>query len=387
MKALVIAATNLTRTIRDRMGLLFVFFLPIVIIVALGLQFGSAGAPRVGLVAPAGQPLVDELVDSLGSGELKVEFRRYGTEAELLDAVERGLVQAGIVVPSAYEAALRSGGAASVRYVAPPTTIAMALRPAIDTAVADQAAIVRAARFAEVEGAGAFAANLDVARRVAAAVPGVEVVVTSVGEPVISPALTGFTLGAQSQLVLFVFLTSMTAATQLIVSRQLGVSRRMLATPTGIRTILLGEALGRFGVAMLQGLFIVFATAFAFGVDWGDPLAAGALVVAYALVGTGAAMLVGAVATNAEQAGSFGVFLALGLGALGGAMVPLEVFPPFMRQVAHLTPHAWAIDGFRELVVGRGGVADVLPQLGVLLGFAGVLLGLAIWRFRRALAG
>ena len=387
MKALVIAATNLTRTIRDRMGLLFVFFLPIVIIVALGLQFGSGGVPRVGLVAPTGQPLVDELVGAIEGGELAVELRRYPSEPALTDAVERGLVQAGIVVPADYETVLSSGAVASVRYVAPPTSFASALRSAIDAAVAGQAAVVRAARFAEAEGAGAFADLLAAARRAAAAVPGVAVVVTSVGEPLISPSLTGFTLGAQSQLVLFVFITSMTAATQLIVSRQLGVSRRMLSTPTGIRTILLGETLGRFGVAMLQGLFIVFATAFAFGVDWGDPIAAGALVVAYALVGTGAAMLVGAVANNAEQAGSFGVFLALALGALGGAMVPLEVFPSFMRQVAHLTPHAWAIDGFRALVVRRGGVGDVLPELGVLLAFAGVLLGLAIWRFRRALAG
>jgi ABC-2 type transport system permease protein len=95
-------------------------------------------------------------------------------------------------------------------------------------------------------------------------------------------------------------------------------------------------------------------------------------------------MLIGAVSNNAEQAGSVGVFAGLGIAALGGSMVPPEVFPPIMESISWVTPHRWAIDGFRELVAG-GGLADVLPQLGVLLAFATVLLGLATWRLRAAL--
>jgi hypothetical protein len=36
------------------------------------------------------------------------------------------------------------------------------------------------------------------------------------------------------------------------------------------------------------------------------------------------------------------LLLGLGLGALGGCMVPLEVFSPVMQRVAHATPQAWA---------------------------------------------
>jgi len=35
----------------------------------------------------------------------------------------------------------------------------------------------------------------------------------------------------------------------------------------------------------------------------------------------------GSALSNEQQAGSLGVFLGLALAALGGAMVPLEVFP------------------------------------------------------------
>ena len=155
--------------------------------------------------------------------------------------------------------------------------------------------------------------------------------VERIGEGIFPEGTTAFAPGAQSQLVLFMFLTSMTAATQIILSRQLGVSRRMLAAPIGVSTIVVGEVLGRFGVAMVQGLFIVFLSALAFGVPWGDPLAAGMIVVVFALVGTGAAMVVGVFANDVDQAGSLGVMAGMLLGALGGAMVPLEIFPEPMH--------------------------------------------------------
>lgn len=158
----------------------------------------------------------------------------------------------------------------------------------------------------------------------------------------------------------------------------------MLSTSTSMPAILLGEALGRFGVALFQGLIIIAATALVFGVAWGDPFGAAAIIVAFALVGAGVAMLIGAVANNAEQASSVGVFAGLGIAAIGGSMVPPEIFPPFMETISWLTPHRWALDGFRELVAGESFVA-VMPQVGALLTFAVVLLGLATWRLRAAL--
>lgn len=159
----------------------------------------------------------------------------------------------------------------------------------------------------------------------------------------------------------------------------------MLSTPTSARTILAGEALGRFGIALVQAAIIVAGSLLFFGVDWGEPLAAAALVVAFCLVGTGAGMLLGATARSEEQAGPLALLLGLPLAALGGSMVPLEVFPATMRAVAKITPHAWANDAFAELLRHDGTLADVLPQLGALLGFAAALLALATWRLRRAL--
>ena len=195
-----------------------------------------------------------------------------------------------------------------------------------------------------------------------------------------------FDQGASTQLLLFVFVNSLAASAALVQVRRLGLTRRMLATPTPVRSVLLGEGLGRFLLAAVQALFIVIAAWLLFGVNWGDPLAAGAVIAAFSLVATGAALLFGAVLSNEQQAGAL-LPLGLGLAALGGCMVPLEVFSPTMRQIAFITPHAWANDAFNQLLNHGEGVADVLPQIGVLLAFAAVLLGLATWRLRAAITG
>ncbi len=196
-----------------------------------------------------------------------------------------------------------------------------------------------------------------------------------------------FEAGASTQLLLFIFLNSLNGAVWLIETRRLGVARRMLSTPTSTRTILAGEVLGRFAIALIQALIIIAGTALAFGVSWGNPLGTAAIVIAFSLVGTGAGVLLGSLFGDTEQAGPVALLLGLGLAALGGSMAPLEVFPDTARTIAHVTPHAWANDAFSELLRHGGGVGSVLTDVAVLLAFAGALLVLATWRLRRAIVG
>jgi ABC-2 type transport system permease protein len=384
MNALLIARANVVRMFRDRLGLVFVFALPVVIIVVMGLAFGGGGTPYLAIADSDQSALSGELVASIERGRGPLEIKRYDSPEALRDAVQRNTIEMGVVIPAGYEAAILSGGRGPLEFVSRPEVIASAVRPIIEEAVQRQNALLRAARFAAEERGVPFAQALADARRLETEIGAVSVTSTTSGEQIIETGMNGYIMGAQSQLVLWMFLTSMTAATQLIVSRQLGVTRRMFATPTSARTILIGELLGRFAVAMIQGLFIFVGTAFVFGVEWGDPIAASAVIVAFGLVSTGVAMLVGSIATNAEQASSMGVGFAMLLGAFGGAMVPPEIFPEIMRTVSHVTPHAWAIDGLRAVAIRDADLVGVLPEIAVLLAFAVVLLGLATVRFRKA---
>ncbi|MDQ4028909.1 MAG: ABC transporter permease [Actinomycetota bacterium] len=387
MKVLAIALANMKRLFRDRLGLFFIFVLPIVLIVVLGAAFGGGVTPKLGVVGGAGGRLAEELRSGLDDVR-DVEVVDYSDRPSLLDAVEHGVAEGGLFIPGDYDERLLEGDDVELAFVARPGSfLAFSLRTAAQTEIDEQSARIRAARFATEEVGGGFERNLERAEAVTAGVPDVRVGTDFAQEDAAEVGNSQFAFPAAQELLLFMFVTSLSAAAQLIQTRQLGVSRRMISTPTSVKTVILGEALGRFGVAILQGLFILVFSALLFGIDWGDPLATGLVVILFALVGAGAAMLVGATFRNDEQANSVGLLLGLGLAALGGCMVPLEVFPRTMETVAHITPHAWAVEGMTDIVLDRAGVSDVSLQLGVLLVYAVVLLTIATWSLRRRIVG
>jgi ABC-2 type transport system permease protein len=373
---------ELKRVFRYRANWFFLFIFPMLLILVLGATFGGAYAPKVGVVAQRVGPLGEDLVSRLDRVQ-GIRLSRMRDQGAMRAAVERGQLEAAVVVPEGYDGTVRSGGAARLLFVARPG--AMQLRSTVASAAAGQDAVLRAARFAEREGTASFDRALAVAAQTARGEPGITVDVQTVGTAALPESPGRFDAGASSELILFVFLMSMMSAVALIEARRLGVVRRVLSTPTPARSVLLGQGLSRLAISLLQALVIMTGSALLFGVHWGDPAGATLLVVSFALVGAGAGMLLGATLRTEQQAVATSLLLGLGLGALGGCMVPIEIFSDTMRAVAHATPHAWALDGFSDLVRRGAGVGAVLPRVGVLSGFAAVLLGLASWRLRRVI--
>jgi ABC-2 type transport system permease protein len=388
VKALIMAGSALRRLARDRLALFFLVLLPVVIIAIIGITFGDAASERlpVGIADEGAGPLGDELRAALAASPA-LDPRAYDDTDALGKAVRRGVVSAGVVLPAGYDQALRAGRAAEVTFVVDQTRPAPApVRSAVSAVVARQAAQVKAARFAADHAGVGFDTALARARALSALPEQVRVEATTIGGR--EDALpTGFNYTAPANLVLFVFITSLAGAAGLIEARRLGVTRRMLATPTTASTILFGEALSRFAVALLQGMIIFLVGWLVFGVDWGHPPAALLLVVTFALVGTGVGMLLGSVLRNAEQATSIGPPVGIALGMLGGCMWPLAIVPQPMRVVGHLFPQAWAMDAFIALIAKGEDIAGIARQLAVLAAFAVALLALATWRLRRALVG
>ncbi|HEX9864441.1 MAG TPA: ABC transporter permease [Acidimicrobiia bacterium] len=381
MKVLAIAWSNVRRMVRERSNIFFVFIFPIALILLIGAQFGGDFDPAIGLFQEDDDPLATAVAEEIAADD-SLALSEFESREDLTTAVERGAVQAGVFLPAGMTELAAGGSQVEVGYVARPEDSGQQLQSVVAAAVARVMAPVGAAQFAQEKTTAGFDQALEAARSETASAPGLEVETTAVGEALFPATLGRFDLGASQQLSLFTFLTALAGSAALILSRKLGISRRMLSTPTSARTIVLGEAAGRWAVAMVQGLYIVAATFLLFRVNWGDPWGTLLLLTTFSAVGAGAGMLMGATFRNDQQAGGIGVVVSLGLAALGGAMLPIELFSPAMNRVAHFTPHAWVIDGFAELVRRDGTVIDILPELGVLTAYAAVLLLLASWRLR-----
>jgi ABC-2 type transport system permease protein len=348
---------------------------------------GGASTPEVGFVGPEGDGLADELFTLIDQAD-GVDATRFDNDDDAIRQVERGSLQAALVVPDGYESTLRSGGDVEISLVARAELQDQGLVGVIDTAVTRQATLLRTARFAEALQPGRFDEAFAAASEVQAQLPEVTVDASLAGEPFSLATLGQFDIYAQGMLVLFMFMTTLAGAVNLVQSRQLGVARRMYSTPTTVGEMLGGEALGRFAIALIQGAFVFLGTWLVFGVDWGSPLGAVLTIVVFAAVASAAAMLLGSLVSNDRQADGIATAAGLALAALGGCMFPLpvlELLSETVYRVAHITPHAWALESFISLVAEDGGLVDIAGFLGILLVYALVLFLLASWRLSRVL--
>lgn len=383
MKALVIAATDLRRLLRWRANIFFLFVLPMLIILLLGAAFGGANKARIGVVNPDRGRLAQQFVAALRARQ-STNVIAYTSRSKLQSAVAHGDVDSGLIIPASYDAGLQQGMSVTLGYLGRPNSGAQNLRATIQSVAAGQSRSIAAAQLLQRQTGASFAGELTRAEAAAAAVPLVGVHLTqSDGSPYVITA-GRFEEGASTMLVLFIFLNSLSGAAWVLETRKLGVARRILSTPTSVRTLMAGQLLGRFAIAVAQALIIVFGSLLFFGVSWGNPLGTAAVIFAFSLVGTGAAVLLGSLFSSDEQVRPVALLLGLGLAALGGSMAPLEVFPSTARKIAHITPHAWANDAFSKLLKHGGDLITVLPQVGVLLGFAALAISVGVWQLRRA---
>lgn len=379
-QVLTIARTALRRFARDRSNWFFVLVLPLFLIVLLGLQFSdTASSGRVTIVG-AGD-LAQDVSDSLE--ELDLAVTTAGDAETAQTVVARGRADAAVIIDPAAEEAWAAGDPVTVEVLPGSQAAGQASLQAIQTSLG-------AVSDAQMQQQALVAAGLDPAAAADALASvgdvGPTVSVTTLGDSLGEEfaGLGRFDLGAAGQLSLFVFLTSLSGAAFLIDSRRMGVTARELAAPMTANQVVAGEVLGRFAIALAQGVYIVVGTALLFGVDWGDPLATGLVLTAFCGVSAAAAIVFGAMLDSPNVASGVGIGVGLVLAALGGSMLPLELFPDSLLVVSRATPHHWAYQAYAEIQRRGGAVVDVLPQVGILVAMTLVLLPLGAWLLKRS---
>jgi len=84
------------------------------------------------------------------------------------------------------------------------------------------------------------------------------------------------------------------------------------------------------------------------------------LSVATAFAATGYGVMMGTIASTEQQGAILGSLSVLLLSAIGGVWVPTYVMPELMRNISYFSPLNWSLNGFYELFLRGGGIADVL---------------------------
>jgi ABC-2 type transport system permease protein len=416
MKSLEIAKNDLRLFFKDRGNLIGLLLVPVVMTILLG-AFIPAGDAEERVIVD----VVDE-DQSQASSELTQSIRASNSSLLLcpidndsddtcdlegattldrelsLERVEDSDTLAVIIIPDGYEGALQAGETIEIPYYADPDLSApVFIRQSLETALQQVNGALGAEKFGAflVDTLGAepdpglvaeYRRNVH-ARAVELwqAIPvQVGLQLTNQEEVRQSSAPPGFSQSVPGMATMFVMGTVFTGMVALLHERHTGTLPRLAMMPVAGRSILIGKVAGRFTLGMVQFL-VVFAVGLIVGMYFGNsPLAVVLLMVAYTLAVTAISFALGSRLESEGQAEVLAQLLVLTLAPLGGAWWPLEITPPALQTIGHISPVAWAMDGFHDLFSRNGDLSTVLPEILVLLGFALVFSLIGIRRLRYA---
>ncbi len=189
---------------------------------------------------------------------------------------------------------------------------------------------------------------------------------------------------APGMMLQFAIAGLLTAAQVIVAERKSRTLQRILTTATNRVHIVIGHYLAILLLILTQFLILIAFGQLALKVGY-LRIPAATLIVALsaALCISALGLLIGILAKNEEQATTFSLIPMFVFAGLGGAWVPLEVTGPAFQAIGHLSPVAWGMDGFENIVArGLGFKSVLLPSL-ALIGYAVLFFVLAVMRFRK----
>jgi ABC-type transport system involved in cytochrome c biogenesis permease component len=189
-----------------------------------------------------------------------------------------------------------------------------------------------------------------------------------------------------SYIVTFAFFLVLTVGWLFVAERRHGTMTRLRAAPLARWQILFGKLLPCLAVSLFQGFFLLLCGKLVFGMSWGsEPWLLIPVVICTSLAAVGLAMLVAGLARTETQVAVYGTLLVLVLAGVSGSMMPREMMPEEMRKISLVTPHAWALDAYAQLLSPDNphpDVRQILLACGVLTAFGAVFLLAAWWLLR-----
>ena len=187
------------------------------------------------------------------------------------------------------------------------------------------------------------------------------------------------------QLVFFSFFTAASSAQSIITEEEQKTLPRLFTTPTPRTAILTGKFVATFALVLGQAVVLAVASALLFRVRWGQPVTFALVLLGLVAVSTGFGLFLMSFVKTSRQAGPIMGAVLTVLGMAGGLFsAGMDVVPRAFETVALLTPHGWAMRGWKLSLAGAG-PGEVLLPVAVLLVMGIAFFALGAMSFRRRL--
>ena len=197
--------------------------------------------------------------------------------------------------------------------------------------------------------------------------------------------MMGLTMAGQ--MIFFAFFTGANSMLSILREDEEGTLARLFSTPTDRTNILAGKFLAVFITVIIQGLVMLLAGRFAFGINWGEPLAVSLALLGQVVAAAGLGVLLISFVKTTKQGGPvLGGGLTM-LGMLGGlftANLP-GGGPAVFESIGNFIPQGWVLKSWR-MVLGGQSVNDLLIPFAVIVVMGIVMFAIGAMKFNKRFA-
>lgn len=391
-----IAQKDLRQLLRDRKTFMFLLIMPVAFTLLFGFAFGGfsggGGDARlpVGWLDQDESKLSQKLHELFGDSQVVRLQNSAGDPADLERLVADNKLAAAIIVPPGYGRALLAGKTARLTLIGDTGTsagttiqaevisLASRLNSATQTATIIDAVIGQRAPFD-------YAFKQALAHWENPPIAIAETMSAAVARTRQSNQASSLAHYSPGMMLQFAIAGLLTAAQVIVTERKSRALQRLLTTATNRTHILIGHYLAILVLLMMEFITLIVFGAIVLRVDYlREPLAVLLVALGAALCIAALGLVIGVFAQSEEQAVIFSLVPMFLLAGLGGAWVPLEVTGETFQSIGHLSPVAWAMDGFKNITIRGLGIESVWLPLLALIGYAAVFFFIAAWRLQRS---
>jgi ABC-2 type transport system permease protein len=187
------------------------------------------------------------------------------------------------------------------------------------------------------------------------------------------------------QIVFFAFFTGTYSMMSILREDEEGTLARLFTTPVRRTSILAGKFISVFLSVAVQGVVLIVAARYAFGIHWGEPAAVTLALAGQVIVSTGLGVLLISFVKTTQQAGPMlGGGLTV-LGMLGGLFTAGFSMPEAFTKLAIFTPQGWVIKAW-NIVLGSQPFPDLMIPFGIMMVMGIVMFTIGAMIFRKRFA-
>jgi ABC-2 type transport system permease protein len=187
------------------------------------------------------------------------------------------------------------------------------------------------------------------------------------------------------QMVFFAFFTGTYSMMSILREDEEGTLARLFTTPVRRTSILAGKFLSVFLSVVVQSIVLIVAARYAFGIDWGEPVAVVLALVGQVVVAAGLGVLLISFVKTTQQAGPVLGAGLTALGMLGGLFTQGMQVPEAFTLLAIFTPQGWVIKIWKVVLSGQP-LPELMTSFIVLMVMGIVMFAIGAMIFRRRFA-